>query len=142
MTNKELSQLFWLKREIEMDHSRLAELESQATSLSSPQFDGMPHAPGYSDKIARCVAEIVDLKAIIAAKQQQCLYERNRLERYIANVPDSLIRQILTLRYVDGKSWAQVAAVIGCSTTEDSVKKTCYRYLKEESCPKCPEVTC
>lgn len=138
MTNKELSQLFWLKREIEMDHHRLAELENQANSLSSPQFDGMPHAPGYSDKIARCVAEIVDLKAIIAAKQQQCLYERNRLERYIANVPDSLIRQILTLRYVDGKTWPQIAMTIGGGNTEDGVRMACYRYLKnDKTCSDC-----
>ena len=98
----------------------------------------MPHAPGYSDKIARCVAEIVDLKAIIAAKQQQCLYERNRLERYIANVPDSLIRQILTLRYVDGKTWPQIAMTVGGGNTEDSVRMACYRYLKNDtSCSDC-----
>ena len=133
MTVKELSQLFYLDREIKMDRRRLAELESLATSLSSPNMDGMPHAPGYGDKVARCVAEIVDLQAIIAAKQQQCLYERNRLERYIADVPDSLIRQILTLRFVDGKNWAQVAMTIGGGNTEDGVRMACYRYLRADS---------
>lgn len=103
-----------------------------ATSLASPNMDGMPHAPGYGDKIAGCVAEIVDLQAIIAAKQQQCLYERNRLERYIASVPDSLTRQIMTLRFVDGKSWAAVAMTIGGGNTEDGVKKICYRYVNQE----------
>lgn len=132
MTVKELSQLFYLGREIEMDRRRLAELEEMADSLSSPSMDGMPHAPGYGDKIARCVAEIVDLQAIIAAKQQQCLYERSRLERYIASVPDSLTRQIFTLRFVEGKTWGQVAAAIGGGNSEDSVKKACYRYLRAD----------
>ena len=69
MTIKELSQLYWLNREIEEDKRRLDELEAMTTSPKSPKYDGMPHAPGYSDTLARCVAEIVDLKAIIAAKQ-------------------------------------------------------------------------
>lgn len=133
MTIKELSQLFYLKREIDMDTRRLAELEAMATSISSPQFDGMPRSPGYGDKIARCVADIVDLKAIIAAKQQQCIYERKRLERYIADVPDSLIRQILTLRFVDGLHWYQVAMQIGGGNTEDSVRMACNRFLKGEA---------
>ena len=55
----------------------------------------MPHMSGYGDALARSVADIVDLKAIIAAKQQQCIYERNRLERYIDEIPDSVTRQIL-----------------------------------------------
>lgn len=132
MTVKELSQLHYLGKEIELDKRRLAELKEMATSISSPNFDGMPHAPGYGDKISRCIADIVDLELIIASKQQQCLYERSRLERYIASVPDSFMRLILTLRFVDCKTWAQVALTIG-GNTEDSVKKACYRYLKENS---------
>lgn len=73
MTIKELSQLYHLNREIEMDKRRLDELELLASSPKAQNLDGMPHAPGYGDALARCVAEIVDLKAIISAKQQQCL---------------------------------------------------------------------
>ena len=102
MTIKELSQLYWLNREIEEDKRRLDELESMTTSPKSPKYDGMPHAPGYSDTLARCVAEIVDLKAIIAAKQIQCIHERTRLERYISGIPDSLTRQIFALRFIKG----------------------------------------
>lgn len=108
MTIKELSQLYHLNREIEMDKRRLDELELLASSPKAQNLDGMPHAPGYGDALARCVAEIVDLKAIISAKQQQCIYERNRLERYISSIPDSLTRQIFTYRFVNGLSWWQV----------------------------------
>lgn len=132
MTIKELSQLYWLNREIEMDKRRLEELEVVVSSPKVQKLDSMPHAPGYGDDLARCVAEIVDLKAIIAAKQQQCIYERNRLERYISSIPDSLTRQIFTLRFVSGLPWLQVAFSVGGANTEDSVKKTCYRYLKRE----------
>ena len=36
MTKKELSQLYWLNREIEEQQRRLSELESLATSLYQP----------------------------------------------------------------------------------------------------------
>ena len=133
MTKKELSQLYWLKLEIEEDRRRLDELEAIAASPASPRYDGMPHAPGAGDGMARMAAEIADLTAIISAKQQQCIHERNRLERYIADIPDSLTRQIFTYRFVKGLSWRQIAVRVGGGNTEDSVKKTCYRYLDREN---------
>lgn len=134
MTVKELSQLYWLNREIEMDQERLAELEQKATSVSSPNLSGVPGGSNYFDnKIQRYVAEIVDLQMIIQAKQQQCIHERNRLERYISDIPDSLTRQIFTLRFINGLQWKQVAAHIGGNNTEDSVKKTCYRYIDKSN---------
>lgn len=132
MTVKELSQLYHLNREIEMDQKRLAELEAAVSSPHSPNMDGMPHAPGYGDTLARNIAEIVDLKAIISAKQQQCLHERCRLERYIAGIPGSLTRMIFTLRFINGLSWYQIAMHIGGGNTEESVRKRVYRYLKSE----------
>ena len=112
MTLKELSQLYYLNREIEMDKRRLQELEVKALP-GAQVLTGMPHAPGVTDKVGECVAEIADLRGIIEAKCQQCLYERSRLERYISSIDDSLLRQIFTYRFVNGLPWRQVAACIG-----------------------------
>ena len=125
--------MYHLNREIEADVRRLNELESMVSSPGSRVVDGMPHVRGNGDMIARCVAEIVDLKAIIAAKYQQCIHERSRLERYIAGIPDSLTRQIFTLRFVNGFTWYQVSAHIGGDNSEDSVKKICYRYIAKSN---------
>lgn len=130
MTIKELSQLYWLSREIEHDQKRLEELEYKASGPSSPNLSDVLSAEGFSQsKIERYVAEIVDLKAIIAAKQQQCIHQRNRLERWICDIPDSLLRMIFTLRFVNGLTWYQVALHIGGGNSEASVKMACYRYL-------------
>ncbi len=131
MTLKELSQLYYLNREIDMDKKRLQELEAQAVSIT-PNLSGMPRSPGVSDKVGRYAAEIADLKGIIEAKHQQCLYERSRLERYIADLDDSLLRQVLTYRFVNGLPWEQVAACVGGGNTAGSVKMMCYRHLKQE----------
>lgn len=129
MTLKELSQLYYLNREIEMDKKRLQELEIMAVSIS-PNLSGMPRSPGVSDKVGRYAAEIADLKGIIEAKHQQCLYERSRLERYIAGIDDSFLRQVMTYRFINGLPWRRVAACIGGGNTEDGCRKAVKRYLK------------
>ena len=83
-----------------------------------------------AERVGRYAAEIVDLKGIIEAKLQQCIYERNRLERYITTIEDSLLRQVFTYRFVNGLPWQQVAACIGGSNTADGVRMMCNRYIK------------
>lgn len=130
MTLKELSQLYYLNREIEMDQRRLRELEARALP-GAQVITGMPHGTGVADIVGRYAAEIADLRGIIEAKHQQCLYERSRLERYIADIDDSLLRQIFTYRFVNGLPWLQVAACIGGNNTADSVRVACNRYIEK-----------
>lgn len=139
MTIKELSQLYHLNREIEQEKHRLQELEAAATD-TAVKISGLPHVGGISDKTA-IAAQIADCRAVIEAKVQLSVVEYNRLNRYIANVQDSLTRQIMVLRFVNGMSWNQVAMSVGGGNTEDSVKKVCYRYVKRnfKSCPECPD---
>ena len=161
MTVQELSKLYLLNREIEMDQKRLSELneeigrdedqlaflETKSTSASTPNYDGMPKSPNYDNRLESGVIRVMELRDIInkkkalradcavmiQAKQILCLTERNRLERYITEQPDSLIRMILTYRFINGLTWAQVSECIGMNTTEDSVKKQCYRYLRQQN---------
>lgn len=132
MTVKDLSQLYYLNREIEADQKRLDELRAKI-GPRSPQITGMPHATGSkSNEVERYAVEITDLEAIIAAKQIQCIHERTRLERYIAGIEaNSEVRLIFTLRFINGLSWEQVAAHIGAGHTADRVRMVCYRYLKK-----------
>lgn len=130
MTFKELSQLYYLNREIESCQRQLADLEMRR-GLSAVVIDDMPHAKGVThSQVEELAAEIVDLKAIIHAKQIECLHERNRLERYIAGIPDSLTRQVFEYRFADCLPWNQVAACIGGENTADSVRMMCRRYLQ------------
>lgn len=130
MNKKELSQLYYLNREIEQLKSRIEELECIAASDTS-RITGMPHVTGISDKVGRYAAEIADLKELLNLNLKKCFYELNRLNRYIESIDDSQMRMIMTLRYVNGLSWQQVAFSIGGGNTEDSIKKLAYRYLKK-----------
>jgi len=66
-------------------------------------------------KLSRRVKELIDLV--------EETYE------YIDNIDDSLIRQIISLRYINGLTWEQVAAHIGGNNTADSVRKATERFL-------------
>lgn len=112
MTKKELSQLYYLKKEIKEQQRRLSELEAAATDCSS-KITGLPSGKGISDKIGNYTAQIADLKALIDLNLKKCFYELNQLDRFIRGVEDSQMRVILTLRYVQGLSWQKVAYAIG-----------------------------
>ena len=129
MTLKELSQLYYLNREIEDLKNKISELEDKATDTSA-KITGMPHSAGAGDKIGQAVAELDYYRAKLTDRLERCRIELIRLNDYISACPDSLTRQILTYRFVNGLSWNQVAASVGMSSTEYSVKHTAYRYIK------------
>ncbi len=129
LIKKELSQLYYLNREIEQLQARLTELESLATSCTA-NITGMPRANGISDKIGKYASEIADLKSLLDLNLKKCFYELNRLNRYIQSVDDSEMRMILSLRYVNGLCWEQVAASISVYASGDSVRKAHDRFLR------------
>ena len=113
-----------------MDKCRLLELEVYALP-GSQVLTGIPNTPGVKYMVGEYAAEIAELRGIIEAKHQQCLYERSRLERYISSIDDSLLRQIFTYRFINGLPWRQVAACIGGGNTEDGCRKAVQRYLEQ-----------
>lgn len=139
MTKKELSQLFYLNKEIKMQKEQIAEIErllakaqkAKADSVqgSSPTFPfckksillagldgaGIEACFKYRDKIE-------ELKRLLEANQQKLVAEYDRINRYIQSVEDSMIRQILTLRYVDGFCWQHIAVTIGGNNTADGIR--------------------
>ena len=112
MTKKELSQLYYLKKEIKEQQRRIAELEALAINCST-KITGLPTGTGISDKIGNYAAQIADLKALLDLNLKKCFYELNRIDRFIQSVEDSQIRIILTLRYIQGLSWQKIAYAIG-----------------------------
>ena len=129
MKKKELSQLYYLNKEIKQQKQRLKELEAAATGCTA-QITGMPHGTAIGDKVSKYAAEIADLKNLIELNIQKCWYEMNRLNRYIDSVEDSQMRQILTLRYIKQYSWYKIANEIGGNNTADSIRMMHNRFLK------------
>lgn len=129
MTLKELSQLYYLNREIEDLKFKISELEAKATD-TSVKITGMPHGAGAGDKIGQAVAELDHYRAKLTNRLERCRIELIRLNDYISACPDSLTRQMLTYRFVNGLSWDQVAASVSNCMTVDAAKKKVYRYIR------------
>lgn len=140
MNLKELSQLYYLDKLIQRDEQRLEDMRNRLTSIS-PKLSGMPGRPGASDNIGDSVPELVDLMRKIEEDRKAFDAEKAKLEHYLRCIEDTQIRLIFILRFVDLKSWAEVAVAIGGNNTEGSVKQTCYRYLREnkEICSECSD---
>ena len=130
MTLQELSQLYYLRKEIERDIEKLRELELMAHP-GAQRMSGTPRSPGVSDMVGECAVRIADLKSEIENKHSRCLLERERLERYILEIDDSMLRLIFEYRFMECAGWNEVALRIGGGNTAESVKKACYRYLKK-----------
>ena len=124
-TKQELSQLYWLKKEIAGERERLRTWERAARGETGP-LPGLPPLAGD----ARGAALLKRRQAWEAAQLRRLVAEYDRLTQYIFSVKDSWMRQILTRRYVDGMSWVQVAARLGGGNTADGVRKAHDRFLR------------
>ncbi len=129
MTKKELSQLYYLKREIKEQQKRLEELETLATACTA-RITGMPHGTGINDKIGKYAARIADLKGLLDLNLKKCFYELNRINRFIESVQDSEMRMILTLRYIQNLSWQKISFIIGYQD-ESVPRKRHDRFLRK-----------
>ena len=131
MTKKELSQLYYLKKEIKEQQRRIAELEAVATNCST-KITGLPSGKGISDKIGNYAAQIADLKALLDLNLKKCFYEFNRLNRYIEEVEEPLRKQIMIYRFENQMSWMQIEKAMGGKNRAESLRKKLYRYLKKK----------
>lgn len=135
MTKEEVSQIYYLNREIRKLQRKLKELRCRG--LQSPKIDGMPRAPGRtgSPTERQGIAE-----ADIEMKIKQLLEEAKRKQReifeYIGSVDDSMIRMIIIFRCVDLCTWAEVAKNIGGPMTAEAARKAFTRHFEAEESRK------
>ena len=137
MTKHELNQLRYLKSEIELLKKQIGNTEIRTTkdSVKASQTS-FPYIE-YTAKIEGLDIQEYDRKI---KRLQRKLKRRigelmdavEEAEEHIQSVDDSLTRQILSLRYVNGLPWEQVAACIGGGNTADSVRMACDRFLAKD----------
>lgn len=54
----------------------------------------------------------------------------NEIEDFVCRIDDSRVRLIISLKFIDGLSWNQVADCMGGGNSEDSVRKMFERYVE------------
>ena len=131
MTKRELSQLYFINKDIEWRRRKVEQLEWEAEKMTT-EFSDMPKAGGFQDKLSKLVAQIVDEKKMILFRLEEAQIERRKLEYYISAIPEPKIRVYMQYRYLDGLPWQQVANHAGNDITDEGARIAVERYLSKE----------
>ena len=134
MTLEELNEHARLRRELEQAENLKASL-TEAVEPGAQILTGMPHAPGYRDKLGELVPGILDampsIEAQIESLKKRTAQHEAEIVKFIDEIPDIQTRTIFRLRFLGGFEWAVVAAVMGGKSNAASVRTACYRYLRK-----------
>ena len=131
VTKEELSQIYYLNKELRMWQKELESLECQSL-LRGQQLTGMPFVSGTADKTGDFATTIADIKNIIIGKQAEIQIQKKKIMTYIEQIEDSCMRQIIFYRCVSCMSWNNVAQEIGGNNTEDSVRMAFNRFFEKK----------
>lgn len=131
MTLEELSQFQAIEKLIEREKDKLLTMWD-SLGLHSPNFSDLPKAKGARDKIGDTMPEIVDkerelLDMIVILEDKQ-----KRIIDWINALPNARLQLIAKLRFVDGRTWEQVADFIDDGKTCHACKRALYRHLENE----------
>ena len=132
MTRKELEQVYFLRKELEMWQSRLNDLNSDI-ALSPKTLDGMPYSKtnATSAPTEDKAIKIAEIHKIIEGKINEIKIAVHDIEKFITGIEDSIIRQIVEYRCCRLMKWTDIAALIGEGYTEDSVRQIYHRFTKD-----------
>lgn len=124
MTRKELSQVYYLKRELRMWEQKLQELREKSL-IGSKEITDMPFANTgeLHDTTFEYISQIMELQADIEAFRLNIERKIEEIEKFIMTLEDSFLRQIIEYRCIQGKTWEQTAMMIGYGTSGESCRK-------------------
>lgn len=138
-----LEQYSDLRKEIVEVRRRIADVEAQLYEIEHTPvkdkvyggeggiqgfvIEGISHK-GYSRKKTELLNKIMKLRRL-EEKIEPMIED---VDDFILNINDSMIRRIVTFRFVDGLSWQDVAQKIGGGNTEGSVKMAFRRFFDKQ----------
>ncbi len=129
MTLQELSDHFKLRERLDRNLEILDSLEAAACP-GAQVLTGMPHTPGFRDKVGDLAIEIADMKERIRYLRKEVESSELQISNFIDNIENDHTRMLFRLRFMRGLTWKEVASVIGGRNTDVGVKSACYRYLE------------
>ena len=97
------------------------------------------HLKREVDQLSQRIAEMDDeyraRRDRLSDRRERCMEQLGALYDFIDGIDDSLMRQIMTRRYIDGHPWRIVAAYIG-ERDEQYPRRLHNRYLQKLELPE------
>ncbi len=128
LTKEELGQVNILNKEIEMWQRELDKIKNKSP-IKCQIITDMPRGGGDGDKTADAAIEIATIENIISGKLADIQFQRKKIIEYICSVEDSLLRQILTYKHINGLTWEEIAFNLGYENS--TVRKKYYEWFNE-----------
>lgn len=93
---------------------QIEKLREMATNITS-QISAEPGGSNVPDKFAEVVAKIADMEDRLLSDVGKLLILKEEIGERIDKVEDSDLRLLLTMRYLNFKSWEEIAAELNYS---------------------------
>ncbi|MCM1299762.1 MAG: hypothetical protein NC203_02920 [Firmicutes bacterium] len=103
------------QKKAEFLEDQIKELEA-ISEYSSPHLTGAGGG-GVSDRVGALGAKIADMRDILDRERTACLEERARSLILISQLPDCRLAEVLTQRYIKGKSWSVISGEMHIAET-------------------------
>jgi len=121
MTKQELRQIRHLTGEIRILRDHLRELDLQIGCGAIAQ-DGQPKGNKIGRPTEMQAIKLAEMWKVIQEQEIQLQELKLQAWSFVKSLDDSLLRQIIILRFIDGKNWIQVANAIGGDATADGCR--------------------
>lgn len=110
--------------------AQIADIRTQLDGRYATDSVTVCTPPSYTPHTATVSGYIPDDNTLSLLVQLSDLeHRRDAVESFVDNISDYKIRKIIKLRYIDGKSWVQVAHA--CLGTADGCRMLVKRFLKK-----------
>lgn len=131
MTRQDLEKHLKLRRQL-MECRDILQNLKRSVGPGTQALTGMPHAPGVKDKVGDLATEITYMECRVAALQAKVDDQAVEVRNFIAGVQDDQMKIILSLRYIRGLTWIEVALVLGGRNTGSGVRSAVWRFFSDE----------
>lgn len=121
MTKKELQKLKYYDSDLRTLRRCLMRLEASVGISAAPQ-DGQPRGNKIGRPTESQALALADTIEQIRKLEDKITKAKKEAWSYIATLEDPFLRQIIIFRFIDGKSWLEVARNIGGNNTADSCR--------------------
>ncbi len=131
MKQKDLEQVYYLKKELKQWQSEYSRLQADI-ALSPKQIDGMPFTKtNKNNKPTEDKAlKLAETQKVIEGKMAEIQLAILEVETFIAEIDDSFTNQVVFNRCVRCLSWREIAYEFGEGYTEETIRQHYHRFIK------------
>lgn len=131
MTIKELSKYYFISKNIDSINQRIETLNLTVISSSKINNTNISSSNKNESQTEKTALKLIKLKELLEKEKSKLVEEELMITEFINNIDDETIKYIIRARFIDGKSWNDIATTLNYSRPVPYQKLI--KYLKERN---------